>query len=302
MFHYRKSNPFRIGTVVVALAIGSFLAGCAAMGSAFRAMQDLPDPVAPFVRGSPDSTGLLMVDCDAWYDPGHTLDFSRNILGQVVGDVIEDALHPRGELMWLRHARIVAPDDSTHGGKRTRYGSQPVILFSNLAPGIYKLTEIRATHDPLDEEVDEYYDCDRSTEETSSVLHDPCPVRFDFTYELSPESRDSLSIEIRAGETHYLGKLELTEEEMPPYDGVRTIRETEHGFLGFHVSTPAIDSRRRTNHTVTRIPSTAEDEIEGWTHVLETLDGPWAGTEDKSWVPIIQARISALRGEMAANE
>lgn len=228
----------------------------------------------PFISGSPDSTGLLVVDCDPYLRPSRTLDISlEGIIGGMAEAVFEESVSPHGDRMELTGAKLIDDDGVVYKGRATREGDHPVIAFSSLHPGTYRLHALRAeyvleaSHNLYADEIRRAFDCG---DEESTV---ECPERLVYTYYLAPEESDRFTCDVSAGSALYVGRLHLVETHLP--------RRWE-------------TKRRRDNFHADDVKRDPEFERESWVTVLRSMTRESGDMEDRSWVPIVSARVDEI--------
>lgn len=139
---------------------------------------------APSLQGSPETTGIVVIQPD--------LTFYENILGTAYGERLIG-----GALARADDANQVVSGRATSG----------LVVFSNLAPGTWRLTLIEGQLEPW---------IDLPPEVTRWRRH--C--------EVPPENADAFAFEVRAGEVVYAGA-EIVDDDRAESRGVRFSRRDD---------------------------------------------------------------------------
>jgi len=139
---------------------------------------------APSLEGSPETTGVLVIEPD--------ITFYANTLGTAYGERLISGAVARAD-----DAKVVVSGRPTSG----------LIVFSNLAPGRWRLTLIEGELQP---------GVQASTEFT----------RWRRQYEVPPERADAFTFEVRAGEVAYAGA-GIVDDDRADSRGVRISRHDD---------------------------------------------------------------------------
>jgi hypothetical protein len=160
-------------------------------------LEDVSDPEPVF--GQPDSTGLIVVDCQVFrHRTGNLFD---------VGDVVSQMFAPRKKAHAMEGAFLV--DNHKHVVEGQEFpidwsGSEKLIIFTDLHPGDYRLAQIMVTYDWQDEESvydeDEGWVTENVTRYSSAIINIP------------PDAHEALAIELSPMQSIYIGKLTILDE------------------------------------------------------------------------------------------
>jgi hypothetical protein len=161
-------------------------------------LNDVSDPEPVF--GQPDSTGLIVVDCQVFrHKYGNLLD---------VGDVVSQMFSGKKEAFSVPGGSLVDNDGHQVEGQEFVVdwsGTEKLIIFSDLHPGDYRLSQVMVTYDWKDEEM--VYDEDEGHFVTEEVTRYSSS-----TIDIPPGLLDSLTTELTPGQSVYIGKLTIFDE------------------------------------------------------------------------------------------
>jgi hypothetical protein len=191
-----------VAGIWLALAFIALAGGCA---SVLDSLLDLEDK-APIDLGSPDSTCILIVACEVKYDPGVCK------IGKLLSRAITGA--PRAALTSGRAMDTLKNKFEGFPLEYAREGSENLLIFPRLKPGVYRLSNILAQYKLDADERKCHYRVDDDELDTA-----PAYLEFDFIFE--PKYAGDFTFTLDAGECAYLGKLSVVNEDAPPYDRKR---------------------------------------------------------------------------------
>lgn len=193
----------------VAIFVGMFclilwgLHGCTTLKK-MGLVNEVIEPTPEF--GSPDSTASVYLDCKVFYDPPH--DGNIFELGDYLADALFDAIKGLEEVNGIRGANLLSDDGQSIYGNSFGVdwsGSEELIIFGDLPPGNYRLSQIMATY--RDKHEESHYDHEKGKWVDEEVWS------YDSTtIDIPAGVLDELSFEIQAGEPRYVGLLIVIDE------------------------------------------------------------------------------------------
>jgi hypothetical protein len=139
---------------------------------------------APSLQGSPETTGLVVIEPD--------ITFYANTIGTPYGERLLGGVLARAE-----DAHHVVSGRPTSG----------LVVFSNLAPGTWRLALIEGQLQP-------------------GIMLNPEDTRWPRHYEFPPEGADAFTFEVRAGEVVYAG-VGIVDDDRADTRGVRISRHDD---------------------------------------------------------------------------
>jgi len=162
------------------------LAGCATMEKI--GLLNEVDPKPGF--GSPETTGLVLVECRVFSDPAGNLLEPWEIIKQEVSQ----AILGRKEADWVNGRLTDSLGNQIKGGVFSVdwSGAEVLIFFPNLQPGRYHLSQLNAEYSHYNDEKEEWY-------KSPSTINIPSDALKELSFEISP------------GESVYIGQLDVIE-------------------------------------------------------------------------------------------
>lgn len=167
---------------------------------------------------SPDSTAMVIVECQVYLDPGDTIDLANpaeSIFGAILGGLGEK-LSGKDERSYLTGGVLAGDEKRLIEG---RCFAKTGVLFHNLRPGMYRLSRLMASQTLDSDQRKEYYDC-KSPDKTAFP---ECPDFLMMTYQFPDTATVDFTFQLEAGDCVYLGKLLLSEEHSLPFGHVEKI-------------------------------------------------------------------------------
>jgi hypothetical protein len=251
-----------------------------------------------FISGSPDSTGLVIVDTNIFYNPDSQLDLGSigGLLGSLtkalVSDVVDDLTGDKyGDRIKLTGARIQSDTGEYFTGQATRTGEYPAVVFSNLKPGSYHVTELKAERSITSSEAKEYYNCS----ESADLASQHCPESYLFYFKLSANDSRKLAFEIEAGDLHYLGKQRIVETERPPYGFVQETKYWTTNLFGNDTLTSIYVSKDRTDEPeIFYYDYAARYEKWALEKIIKSLKEKSGKSSSQAWNDILDARLAVV--------
>ena len=176
------------------------------------------DPKPEF--GPPDSTGLVVVDCLVFYDKP-----IYNILdgGEVLMNLLEKAAD-QNQAFSVPHGRL--EDGLGNSAEGTAFGvdwsgSEKLIVFPNLEPGVYRLSQLEVvykyytTETVYDHDANEFYEKEASHVTESAI-------------DIPPDKLEELTFEALPGRPVYIGKLIIFDARGDGENEYQINNEPEH--------------------------------------------------------------------------
>jgi hypothetical protein len=162
-------------------------------------LNDVSDPEPVF--GQPDSTGLIVVDCQVFCDK------TVNLLD--LGEVASAMFSGKKEAFSVPGGILL--DDDGHQVEGQEFivdwsGTEKLIIFSDLHPGDYRLSQIMVTYDWKDEEM--VYD-----EEEGHYVEKEVTRYSSSIIDIPPGHLEALSNTLTPMQSIYIGKLIIFDEK-----------------------------------------------------------------------------------------
>jgi hypothetical protein len=220
--------------------------------------------------GDPDTTGVVVLDAEVYFKPAAGPTSLRYALDEKLASTNSPTkATPRGGELTQ-----VDGDSVKFHGKYTREG---LIVFSNLPPGTYRLTKVRAWASYSRSEQERFYGCDEKT-----VY---CPQLADLYLVIPRDTLADLTVTVKRGEIGYIGVLGALETHRPRFGNQRT--GGRPGRKGGYVEVDTHDHTGPAGYTLTYSRSREAG-------VMRKLadrhpDDPWVGK--------LQARATELSGQ-----
>ncbi|UCD17322.1 MAG: hypothetical protein JSV44_12875 [Candidatus Zixiibacteriota bacterium] len=177
-------RAIRLATVGALAFLSFLLSGCATLEKV-GLLTNVDQPEPPF--GPPDSTGLVIVECQVFYDT------PDNLLqpGKLVMSELKESIFGEKEALSICGGSL----RDSHGNRilGAAYGvdwseTEMLILFCDLPPGLYRLAQVEARYSDYNDEAEEY-------EYTRSKINIP------------PGALGELTVTVQPGDPVFIGRL-----------------------------------------------------------------------------------------------
>ena len=197
--------------------------------------------------GSPDSSGVVIIDCtvlcyipDTEDDENDFVSFSHLLDQQIeIGWAMLVDAHGLDTTATLKEAILVNIEgDSLKGTPTDLYNevARNLIVFPELQPGDYQLTQLVAGYTLSKKQRIKHYGCEGAM---PSTLHEAwaadCTDELEFAFFLSPDAASRFSFHIERGETKYVGRIMLSDFSQPPYGSSRVVDKDLYNIDGHNV-------------------------------------------------------------------
>jgi hypothetical protein len=172
-------------SLLLVLAAVAFVApGCASLSSLRK---------QPEIKGDPERTGLLIVDCRI------LTNFNDRGLGATLAGVDDEADVVGGTITGSSSVEL------------STVAQRGLLLFAGLEPGAYVIRLIRGVRQLSEDSSHKLYDC-------PGVWWPSCPSRIDLEYLVHTDDHSRLTFGVEAGKFVYAGQLVFDEGHEPPFE------------------------------------------------------------------------------------
>jgi len=272
----------RAAIVGLLLAV-ALVAGALGCGSMKQLLSLEPEPKPEF--GSPDSTGLVIVDCVFPYDdmPGMHITNKKSFFDEVMDEIRDD--RPRFRVLG---GKIIDSEGKIIKGKRISDSPGAVVFFA-VPPGQYRLEEFAAKNNLNVDEKQQWYNCENEIYCPDGIIykHKNLSVRF-----------DTIELDVEPGQITYIGKLELLEWHAPPYGD--TWHESADGDKWYDSSVTNHWDYHEHNQSTDLDGSSGQAYAHKYEHEyeLEALEKVLKLDKSNPWNPRLAERMQAVEAYM----
>jgi len=162
------------------------LTGCATLEKI--GLLNVVDPKP--VWGPPETTGMVIIECRVFTDP------AGNLLepGKIIGQELKEAIFGRQEADWVNGKLTDSLGNQIEGGVYgvDWSGAEMLIIFPELQPGRYRLSQLNAVFRHYDDDKKEWY-------------------KSPSTIDIPSDALEELTFNILPGKTVYIGQFEVIE-------------------------------------------------------------------------------------------